>query len=386
VLWQVLGCVTRVEQECATGTAQTRMPTTFNVISLGVLADIDTTEGNTTAEAASSLVGLTIGGVGNSLVDDIQSFSTGATGFGGGTSTAYDMNNLSANETFSIDGGPDQTFDGTSIYNATITYIDGTTATITAVVFQDTAGNSYLAPEFSANADQTALEAGAIRSITFDSLFGNNYSGLSGSRETFNFVTCFTTGAMIATRDGEVKVENLEVGDHVLTRDHGAQPIRWIGRADRIAVGNHTPVRIAAGALGMDLPSRDLVVSQQHRMLVSSVIARRMAGAQEVLIPAKKLVGLPGIDYDQHMLSVTYYHLLLDRHEVIFAEGAPTESLMTGPMARRAIGCAAVAEIRDLFPELLLSASYPARIIPKGHQMRSLVARHSKNAKPLLQF
>ncbi len=332
------------------------------------------------------MVGQTFGAVGNSLVDDIQSFTSTGVGFGGGNATVHDMENTASNDTFSLDGGPAQTFDGTSIYNAIVTYIDGTTATITAVVFQDTADNTYLAPEFSANADQTALEAGAIQSLTLDSLSGNTYSGMTGTRETFNFVTCFTTGAMIATRDGEVKVEDLEVGDHVLTRDHGAQPIRWIGRAKRIAMAEQMPVRIATGALGMDLPSRDLVVSQQHRMLVSSIIARRVAGAQEVLIPAKKLIGLPGIDYARDMLSVTYYHLLLDRHEVIFAEGAPTESLMTGPMARRAIGCAAVAEIRDLFPELLLSASYPARIIPKGHQMRSLIARHAKNTKPLLQL
>ncbi|WP_371225961.1 Hint domain-containing protein [Roseovarius sp. 2305UL8-3] len=362
------------------------MPTTFNVISLGNFASIDTVEGNTNAENAASLVGQTFGGVGDSLVNDVQSFSSTGAGFGGGNATAYDQNNNASNDTFSIDGGPAQTFDSSVVYNATITYIDGTTANITAVVFQDTAGNTYLAPEFSANADQTALEAGAIRSLTLNSLSGSNFSGMTGNRQTFNFVTCFTSGAMIATRDGEVKVEQLEVGDQLMTRDHGPQPIRWIGTAKRIAMANHMPVRITAGALGMALPSRDLVVSQQHRMLVSSVIARRIAGAQEVLIPAKKLIGLPGIDYARNMLSVTYYHLLLDRHEVIFAEGAPTESLMTGPMARCAIGCAAVREIRDLFPELLLSASYPARIIPKGHQMRNLIARHAKNTKPLLQF
>ena len=150
------------------------MPTTFNVISLGVQADIDTTEGNTTAENASALVGLTFGGIGNSLNEQIQTLSPGSTGFAGGTSTAYDMNNSPA-ETFRINGGPEQTFDGTSIYNATITYTDGSTANITAVLFQDTAGNTYLAPEFTANPDMTALQAGPIRSLTLDSLFGKSF-------------------------------------------------------------------------------------------------------------------------------------------------------------------------------------------------------------------
>ena len=124
------------------------MPTTFNVISLGNFASIDPTEGNIQFENAASLVGQTFGGVGNSLVNDIQSFSTGSTGFGGGNTSAYDMNNSASNEAFSINGGPDQVFNGTALYNATITYIDRTTATITAVVFQDSAGNTYLSRNF----------------------------------------------------------------------------------------------------------------------------------------------------------------------------------------------------------------------------------------------
>lgn len=360
------------------------MPTTFNVISLGNLTSIDPTEGNTTAENASLLVGLTFGGIGDSLVNDIQSFSPGTGGFGGGNATAYDMNNSVSNESFSINGGANQTFDGTSIYNATITYIDGTTATITAVIFQDTAGNTYMAPEFSANADQVALEAGAIRSLTLDSLVGNGYSGLTGTRETFNFVTCFTTGAQLATPTGPVAIEDLKQDDLLVTRDHGFRRVRWIGKAHRAALGKHTPIRIEQGALGLGLPTRDLIVSPQHRMLVSSVIAKRIAGAQEVLVPAKKLVGLPGIAYAEDMITVMYYHVLLDEHEIIYAEGAPTESLMTGPMARQAIGCEAVAEIEALFPELMYSASHPVRVIPRGQQTRELVSRHAKHNKPLL--
>lgn len=362
------------------------MPTTFNVISLGNFASIDPTEGNTQSENAASLVGQTFGGVGNSLVDNIQSFSTGSTGFSGGTANAYDMNNAVSNDTFSINGGPDQVFDGTAVYNATITYIDGTTATISAVIFQDTAGNTYLAPEFSANADQAALEAGAIRSLSLDSLAGNNYSGMSGSREFFDFVTCFTTGALIAIEDGAVPVESLREGDEVMTRDHGMQTIRWIGASTCAALGNFVPVRIMAGSLGCGLPRRDLIVSPQHRMLISSHIARRVVGEQEVLVPAKKLIGLPGIDYADDMIAVTYYHLLLDRHEVIFAEGAPTESLMIGPMAQQNMGKEALAEINALFPDLIPSASCSARLIPEGKQMKALVARHKKNTQPLLQL
>ncbi|WP_394197259.1 Hint domain-containing protein [Litoreibacter albidus] len=365
--------------------ADVKMATAFDVIALGVVADMDTTEGNTTAENASALVGMTFGGAGNALVNNIQTLSPGATGTSGGTSTAYDMNNFASNETFSINGGPDQTFDGTSVYNATITYIDGTTATITAVVFQDTDGNAYLAPEFSANTDQMALEAGAIRSLTLDSLVGNRYSGLTASREDPTYVTCFAEGTRILTQSGARMVEDLAVGDSVLTKDNGAQAIRWIGKTSCVARGALAPVKIAAGALGQGLPEADLVVSQQHRMFVSSKIALRVAGKQEVLVAAKKLIGLPGISLVEDMEAVTYFHILLDQHEIIFAEGAPAESLLTGPMAIKSIHADALSEIRMLFPEVIDAGESPARTIVEGAHVRQLVARHLKNGQPLLQ-
>ncbi|WP_298258428.1 Hint domain-containing protein [uncultured Litoreibacter sp.] len=361
------------------------MATTFDVISLGVQSDMDTIEGNNSAEGAGALVGLTFGGAGDALVNDVQTLSPGSTGTSGGVSTAYDMNNNASNETFSIDGGPDQTFDGTSVYNATITYIDGTTATITAVIFQDTDGNTYLAPEFSANSDQVALEAAAIRSLTLDSLLGSNFSGLTASREDPDFVTCFTAGARILTLRGERPVEELQVGDLIMTQDRGAQPVRWIGTSSFLATGRFTPIRIEAGALGMGLPVADLVVSQQHRMIVSSKIAQRVAGQTEVLVAAKKLLGLPGISYAKDFSVVSYYHILLDHHEIIFAEGAPTESLLTGPVALKSINAAARKEIEEFFPQLIEAAGSPARVIMKGDPMRQLLSRHRKNAQPLLQ-
>lgn len=362
------------------------MPTTFNVISLGNYASIDPTEGNTTAENASALVGLTFGGPGNALVNNFQSFSQGSSGYSGGNNTAYDQNNSASNDQFRLDGGPNQIFDASAVYNATITYLDGSTATITAVIFQDTAGNTYLAPEFSANADQSALEAAPIQSLTLDSLVGDNYSGMTGSRETWNFVPCFTEGVRIDTPDGDVAIEKLKVGDLVRTRDHGDQPIRWIGRVSCRAEGNLIPVRIAQGALGKALPERDLVVSPQHRILLASKIAKRMLGSAEVLVAARKLLPLPGVTLAQDLAEVTYIHLLFDRHEIIFAEGAPTESLLLAEQAQRALGAEELAELKTLFPELFTAKASPSRLQPKGRHAKRLVARHLKNQQPLLQL
>lgn len=367
------------------------MPSTFNVISLGNFAEIDVYEGDTVTDHAYTLVGQTFGSAGNALVNNFQSFSAGSTGANGGTVGAFDVDGWAAYETFSIDGGAEQVFDGAASYSVTITYVDGSTATASVAVFQDANGNTYLAPKNElvntdeAIASQAALEAGAIRSITIDSVEANDYAGLGELRETFDYVTCFTTGVRISTPSGTKAVEDLREGDLVATKDHGAQAVRWVGCTEVAARGNFVPIRIARGALGLGLPSAELIVSPQHRMLVRSKIVQRIAGVQEVLIPAKKLLDVPGVSYADDMDRVTYFHILLDRHEVIFAEHAPTESLLTGPMALKSFNAETLREILAIFPKLLATITEPARCIPRGHQIRSMIARHRKNAQPLLQ-
>ncbi len=162
------------------------MATTFDVLYLGTAASIDATEGDTISDNAGFLVGSTFGSSGDPLYGNVQTLSPGGTA--GGTAGVYDTDNLSSNDTFKIDGGSDQTFDGVAVYNATITYADGTTATITAVIAQDTSGNLYLVPETSYNTDQVALEAKPIESLTFDSL-SSNTGNLSADRYAGSFAT-----------------------------------------------------------------------------------------------------------------------------------------------------------------------------------------------------
>lgn len=363
------------------------MPTTFNVIFLGNFADFDTIEGNDVAENAASFVGTTVGGFGDSLINRIQTLSPGsfANRFDSDGNAYYDQND-STPETFRINGGAQQGFDSSVVYDATITYLDGTTATITAVVFQDVNGNTYLAPEFAANADQAALEAKPLLSITFNALTGgvNTYAGMTGDRDVADFVPCFVAGSRLATPEGWRLIETLDVGDLVMTQDHGLQPIRWIGSTTCRAEGAFAPIRIRAGALGQGLPCRDLLVSPQHRMLLRSRIAERMTGAREVLVPAKKLLSLPGIEVVADMDHVTYLHLMFDEHEIVFAEGALTESLLPGPQAVAALGPEAEAELRALFPDLEARGVLSARPIPRGGVQRQLVSRHLANNRPVV--
>ncbi len=203
---------------------------------------------------------------------------------------------------------------------------------------------------------------------------------------------CFCAGTLIETETGPRAIETLRPGDRVRTLDHGLQPLRWIGRRDldatALAAAPHlAPVRIRAEALGRGLPRHDLLVSPQHRILLRSAIAERMSGAREVLIGAKHLIGYPGItQMPPGAGPVSYLHLLFDRHEVVFANGAEAESLYTGAQALRSLTRAARAEIFELFPELRRPEAAPetARPLANGRIGRKLSLRHAKNHKPLV--
>ena len=138
------------------------MATTFNWISLGTGPSIDPTEGNSDAENASLLVGNTYGSTGDPLYTHV----TSATMVNRSGTVDLDMNNHASRPDQFTSGGTTYTFDGLAAYYATITYADGTTATVTAVIAQSTTGELFLAPEMTANADTTAYEAKPIISIT----------------------------------------------------------------------------------------------------------------------------------------------------------------------------------------------------------------------------
>ncbi|MCT4609891.1 MAG: Hint domain-containing protein [Pelagimonas sp.] len=362
------------------------MPTTFNVIPLGQQTEIDQVEGDSTAENASVLVGSTFGSDADPLMFKVQEFAPAGAGSSGGLNPEYEMNNSAANDQFSIDGGAPQTFDALAVYNATLTYSDGTTANISAVIFQDTDGNTYLAPEMSENADQAALEAKPLVSLSLDSLIGGSSMNMSATRATGNYVTCFASGTLIRTLSGEVPVENLTVGDQVATLDNGPQVIRWIGSQTVEVKGPLTPIRITAGSLGKRVPRRDLIVSRQHRLLVQSQIAKRMFGTSQVLVSAAKLLHLKGVRELKSHKTVTYWHILCDNHEILFANGAPAESLYLGTQTLNALGKKARAEIAFLFPDLLHTSAPPsARLIPEVQKQRILVKESRRIAQPMVE-
>jgi Ca2+-binding RTX toxin-like protein len=189
--------------------------------------------------------------------------------------------------------------------------------------------------------------------------------------EIENVIVCFTRGTMIETDTGEIAIEELVGGDMVMTKDNGMQELRWIGSRKVPATGKLAPIMIKAGAMAND---RDLLVSPQHRMVVEGWKPELLFGEREVLAAAKHLVNNDTI-YIQSGGMVEYFHMLFDTHQIVFANGASSESFHPGEMGMSALAVDARDEIYTLFPELRdnVEAYGPAaRISLKGHEAKVL--------------
>ena len=132
-----------------------------------------------------------------------------------------------------------------------------------------------------------------------------------------------------------------------MTRDAGAQPVRWVGARTVEGTGKFAPVRIAAGARGND---RDLLGSPNHRMVIEGRKMAALFDTDAALVAANLLVNASTIR-PAPRAEVEYFHVLFDTHQVIFAEGAATESFHPGE-ASDAMSDATRSEILELFPQL----------------------------------
>ena len=180
--------------------------------------------------------------------------------------------------------------------------------------------------------------------------------GTSTFTEIETVVPCFTPGTAIATMRGERLVEELQVGDKIITRDNGIQEIRWIGTktlhaGDLIRAPHLKPILIKRGSLGENLPERDMMVSPNHRMLVSNEKTSLYFEEREVLAAAKHMTGTSGV-FEAEVPKVTYIHFMFDQHEVVLSNGCWTESFQPGDHTLQGIGNAQRTEILELFPEL----------------------------------
>ena len=184
--------------------------------------------------------------------------------------------------------------------------------------------------------------------------------------------SCFAAGTLISTPDAVVPVEALAVGDRVLTVSNGPMPIRWIGHRRFAAKGKLAPICITKGTLGN---TRDLLVSPMHRLAISGFSVAALFDQDEVLVPAEALLDSERI-YRKSGGEVTYYHILLDSHEMLYAEGTPAESLFLGQDGSElsSFSQAARDEVRAIFPELEMKVACPALTAAEAALLTSFAA------------
>lgn len=269
-------------------------------------------------------------------------------------------------------GGAERRLDDVYAYRDSVLDIKGVPTKVTAFVFLMT-DRTYMVriaddaiPEGVSAEDFGTLRLG--RQVT-------PWHNLLGARiDDFDkpLMTCFTAGTLIDTPDGPRKVEDLRAGDLVITLDDGAQPIRWAGGRAVPGQGAMAPICFAPGALGNEV---ELRVSPQHRMLLDGWRAELMSGEPQVLAAAKHMVNDTTIR-QVPCASVTYVHIMFDRHQIVRSGGVWTESFHPGHQGAAVLN-EQWEEIVTIFPELATSlhAYGPtARTCLKSWEVRAILA------------
>ena len=319
---------------------------------------------------------------------------------------AMDMTGVSAGGSLPTGGPDDLFFDGgrgASLINNggdNVTVYDPTNDSYIQAVFNgDSPDDPTLGASGYSGFSATATQSGSGENFGFDTdgeslqrYFDGSDVFVSDTPTPGTANVCFVGGTNIQTPGGPRRVEDLRPGDMVITGDNGPKPVAWVysfgwSPTDMMKHQNLAPIRICHGALGPDLPRRDLYLSQQHRVLVQSRIAQRMFGHDEVLVAAKSLLPLPGVVMSFPANEIRYFHVMLESHEILMAEGLRTESLFLGGEAVKSISPAALEELRELVDhctdETRALMEQPVRALASSKRARVLIERHLKNEQPV---
>ena len=176
----------------------------------------------------------------------------------------------------------------------------------------------------------------------------------AGAR-TAGGVICFTPDTRLATPMGPRMIRDLQPGDMIETRDNGPQEVLWCGHrrmtgARLYAMPHLRPIRFKAGALGIGRPDEDLLVSPQHRMLLKGPAAQALFNTPEVLVAAEDLLNDHTVIVDHTLREVTYVHILLQRHNVIWANGLESESFHPSNTALDTVDPGQLGALLQLLP------------------------------------
>lgn len=246
--------------------------------------------------------------------------------------------------------------------------------------YGDTVDITNLAPSVAAadfNNSTDVLNTPTDGQLHFAGTTGDTFLFTSdGAGGTDVSVACYCIGTRIQGEFGEAPIECLKIGDRVKTMTGALLPIRWIGKrrygmTSTAGRSDLSPIRIGAGALGDDLPKRDLWVSPEHAMYIDGM-----------LIPAMALVNGASIIQEGLWDEVEYIHLEFDVHTVIFAEGAPAESFVDDA-SRRMFDNA--REYSSLYPSAVRRpAQFCGPRVDEGWELEAVRLRLAERALKLL--
>ncbi|WP_127046485.1 Hint domain-containing protein [Pseudorhodobacter sp. E13] len=339
------------------------------MIYIGQFAQADTTETNWSAENPN----LFLGTYSKSSLKPLTTSVTTPKNDG----IAYDDDNgqTASQITYNLGSGNlTANQDSVEAYYATITLGNGTVIQTQVNVIQLTNGATFI----NETRDGIALDNLSIQSVKITGLATANGSGWYTTRSINNArIVCFARGTPIKTPKGFVPVEALLIGDRVLTQDHGAQPLVWRAKSRILTDERTAPIVIEPGALAPGIPTQQVALSPQHRILIAAPEVEALLGLRQVLIPAKKLLGRPGISRGAIGEVVEYHHIMCPRHAILRAGGAACESFFPGPMALAALEGPALHQLMRYFHKGGIGPDdYPlCRETLSGKALRKLLAR-----------
>lgn len=251
-----------------------------------------------------------------------------------------------------------------------VTYPVGTTVNASYDLINSGSGHMVTGLHFGGDGYEQGAVVGLVS--TEPMAAGQSYS-FSYNRTSHNkgnaledYVPCLVAGTRVRTTLGWRVVESLEVGDLVETMDRGPQPLRYVWGQLVRGVGKAAPIHIPAGVLG----DKSLTLSPEHRVLLSDDFGMRVYGAREPrLVAAKFLLGWPGIR-QVPCPWVDYWHILFDRHEVIWADGVPVESYLWTVKPSQPLGAPSLADLSGrIDPESLLKSWPPVRPVVRRREL-----------------
>jgi len=194
-----------------------------------------------------------------------------------------------------------------------------------------------------------------------------------------NVPVCFVAGTLIETPAGPVPVESLKAGDAVMLADGRSKRLLMVAhshftQAQMMRDAARQPVCLPAGSLGPSRPSQDLWVSRMHRMALHGWEVEMLSSHESAFACAAHVAPTQEAGATRWSDGVHYVHLLMDRHEVLVANGAEAESLFLGEQAMRSLGPEARAEVEVLFDRRpALKTAFKSTALPelKAHEART---------------